>query len=568
MLDQDIPRYLNHNESGAALITVVMIAALLSIATIGILSGVGSNSQNSTDVLAETKAYYAAESGLQSTIKVLRHNSPAVSYSVATADPNLRTWLNYNCDISDSDPANDKVSIGPDPCDPYAGTGYYVTVSDPDNTGAALTFSTVGAYTASNVATTTFAGSNATNGTTLSFENVSNCVISFANNTHCAPNTTSPNSLLSTLKVTVVGTGAPVPSNNIDIPFSINYSIVAPRQATRTIRGIVRRLASSNTIRILLNPPTNNTYTLMGTTMKVCQTFSTTTCPVFPYIEVTPSAPGTTDIPLFMTTTPVEAYRLKVISIGYGPNGARKQLEGIVQKNFFNDLSGPAAITMQGTGTGLVFSPGNSSVFEISGDNGVPSVGVGDQTGLNTVINGIPHNNNNIQPAPAIVTDLPDWMATPQALDALVSQLRQTAQNSGRYYLNPTTNLTNVGDYSTGTGITFCEGDCTAGVDGGGILVVTGQLRNVGGWDFKGLIIVTGAEGWLRNGAGGGTVSGNVVIAPYGPAQLASNTFSIPPKYEVTGAGTSTVEYDAVTLDDAFNGTDAISNFMLGVAEK
>jgi len=73
----------------------------------------------------------------------------------------------------------------------------------------------------------------------------------------------------------------------------------------------------------------------------------------------------------------------------------------------------------------------------------------------------------------------------------------------------------------------------------------------------------------LRKGGGNGQIIGSVIIAPYTSAQLASNTFSLPPKYEVTGGGVSNVEYDAnVLVDTAFDGTSAISNFMLGVAEK
>ncbi|MDH3530241.1 MAG: hypothetical protein OEQ28_11800, partial [Acidobacteriota bacterium] len=308
------------------------------------------------------------------------------------------------------------------------------------------------------------------------------------------------------------------------------------------------------------------------TTVKLCETATTASpCPSFSPSLTVPSTAGTNDTEIFMSTTPVEPYRLVVTATGFGPNGARKQLEGIVQKNFFNDLAGPAAITMQGTGDGLVFDPGNSSVFEINGEDGsviVPSVGVVDQQGLDTVLDGIPSNNHNINPAPAVVTDLPDWMSTPQELDHLVSLLRTTAQNSGRYYLNPAENITNTGDFTAGSGITFCEGDCTAGADGGGIMVVTGQLRNIGGWSFNGLIIVTGTEGWLRQGGGDGTITGNVIIAPYGPDQLVSNIFDLPPKYEVTGGGVSDVSYDSVALGNAFDGTSAISNFMLGVAEK
>ena len=82
---------INNNESGAALVTVLMISVLLGIACIALLSSVGANSKNSTDVLSETKAYYVAESGLQATINVLRNNS-AATYSAAIADSDLSTF--------------------------------------------------------------------------------------------------------------------------------------------------------------------------------------------------------------------------------------------------------------------------------------------------------------------------------------------------------------------------------------------------------------------------------------------------------------------------------------------
>jgi hypothetical protein len=53
-----------------------------------------------------------------------------------------------------------------------------------------------------------------------------------------------------------------------------------------------------------------------------------------------------------------------VKSTGYGPNGAKKELEAIIQKNFFNGLGSGAATTMIGTrtppsgGLPFLFSPG------------------------------------------------------------------------------------------------------------------------------------------------------------------------------------------------------------------
>ena len=81
------------DESGAALIAVIFISILLVTASAMLLTAVGHNSRNSTDVLAETKSFYAAESGLQAVINVFRFNTDADfknnPYSYAVDDPDL-----------------------------------------------------------------------------------------------------------------------------------------------------------------------------------------------------------------------------------------------------------------------------------------------------------------------------------------------------------------------------------------------------------------------------------------------------------------------------------------------
>ena len=81
-------------ESGAALITVILVSLILLTACIALLSAVGVNSANTTDVLSETKAYYAAETGLQAAINELRYDCSA-TYSAAKSDPDMSTWLPY-----------------------------------------------------------------------------------------------------------------------------------------------------------------------------------------------------------------------------------------------------------------------------------------------------------------------------------------------------------------------------------------------------------------------------------------------------------------------------------------
>jgi hypothetical protein len=184
-----------------------------------------------------------------------------------------------------------------------------------------------------------------------------------------------------------------------------------------------------------------------------------------------------------------------------------------------------------------------------------------------------------MQPPPEMLSsEIPEWQQSPQTLDVFIDELRTAAQVSGQYFVNPSGNGNNFnvgstqnppGSFANGTGITFCEGSCKIGTNGGGILVVTGKLTNVGGFSFKGLIIVTGEEGWERDGTGSGQVIGNIVIAPYNkrtyvPENL-SSTF-LAPRYTVGGGGSSTVIYNDVNI--AFDVTSSISDFMLGIAEK
>ena len=155
--------------------------------------------------------------------------------------------------------------------------------------------------------------------------------------------------------------------------------------------------------------------------------------------------------------------------------------------------------------------------------------------------------------------------------------LYQTAFNTydptnttGRVFTGTTP--TTWGDNATGTGITFCDGDCELGpITGGGILVVTGQLTLRGNFNWHGLIIVTGSAGILRAGGGHGTIQGNIVLAPYVNNSISGNTDPpagaqfLAPKWDTNGGGSSDIQYNS---DNQNSGLGAISNNVLGVVEK
>jgi hypothetical protein len=264
-----------------------------------------------------------------------------------------------------------------------------------------------------------------------------------------------------------------------------------------------------------------------------------------------------------------------------------KQLEAVIQKDSFNDLSAPATLTLVGPtsttspASSFLFNPGSSNVTVYSGDDVVstdiiPPIGVMNPSNLNTVEDSVsgapphPFNGTVIGSPSDVSTETPDWLANPVALDATLKGLANVAQASGGFYASGTT-PTSWGNNSAGTGITFCDGNCSLSGNGGGILVVTGTLTFSGNFNFNGMIIVTGQGGVTRSGGGSGTIQGNIVVAPYVGSRIqdgidpgSSDTF-LSPQYDLSGGGNSTVVYNSKTLA---NSMLAVSNYAMGVVEK
>jgi hypothetical protein len=365
--------------------------------------------------------------------------------------------------------------------------------------------------------------------------------------------------------------------------FEIVLNMVSPYQATKVIRGAIMPngtiKANSAGVSILYD---SQLYNLMGSwiTLKNVSYVNTTTPPETGY-KVIPTAPpnntgtvGETSINVSMT--PTEPTRVVVRAVGYGPRGARKELETVVQKNFFNGLGAPATLTLIGpkTKTGspnFMFEPGNSQNVTYSGDDVVsnlliPSIGTTTDDNLTTVEGVVlcgKKCKSNIAGFPANVTDeMPFWLKNARNLDDTLESLKLVAKASGRYYTAGQT-PPNFGDNLNARGITFVDGDVSISGAGGGILVCTGKLTLNGGFDFNGLIIATGPEGVRRSGAGNGEIHGNMVVAPYDKANVAGGF--LPPQFDTRGGGNSEMRYNSSSVA---NGMLAVSNFVQGVAEK
>jgi hypothetical protein len=97
---------------------------------------------------------------------------------------------------------------------------------------------------------------------------------------------------------------------------------------------------------------------------------------------------------------------------------------------------------------------------------------------------------------------------------------------------------------------------------------VKGKLTTIGGVRFRGMIVVVGVDGILRNGNGGADdeIIGAIIIAPYILTPAPNGTW-LSPQFNVNGGGTSRVTYSG--LDYLFDGgITGTTNFVSGIAEK
>lgn len=570
------------NEDGAALVSVLMISLILLVASAGLLLESSMNSANVTDALSEQQAYVAAESGIQSAINALRGNvTPSVlidSTAAATAPANLITFTkalkpsisNLPSDttstprlsryLSYSATYTDRVTLGTSYA-PRTGHAFSVALSDPDNTGDLIAFQTTGLIDGTGSSKTFGSGANTV---TLTFNPKSSTSLTISGD-NVATN-------LGSFSISAQGTGYTFTQ---DVRFEISVITTDPYEAVRIVRGYfqVPRDGSGNPVSTTVTPASVGSlkiyydspmYVVIGSTITMTGG-ANATLPIG--YAVTPVI-GTNTVNCTMTAA--EPLRIMITATGYGPRGSKKVLEAIVQKNFFNGLGAPATLTLIGSTTGFMFEPGSSQNVTYSGDDiassvMIPPVGTSNNTNLATVNSQFATTGRkaDVFGTPANVSgELPSWLWNPTNLDATIKSLRSVAKASGNYY-NSGEGPSSPGSWATGKGITFIDGDYSIRADGGGILVVTGQLTLRGAFSFKGLIIVTGATGLRRSGGGNGLIQGNVVVVPYNPSNLAAGFLG--PQYDISGGGTSEMRYDS---NSVANGMNAVSNFVLGVAEK
>lgn len=629
------------NERGAALVMVLLISFLLIVALSALLMETSMNTANVTDATAEEQAYYAAESGIQSVVNVLRGNtvpsplinpspSPSptdnkidyvkalkkctsnISCNCATgactnpldAAPRFSRWMTYDTNFPD------RVILGNAAA--YTernGLAYSIKVENPDNVNNQIAYSAGGYIGSRGVLSVTWPGLTVNDSATITY-------VPKANNTIDVSAGPVNNIDFGKFVISYRGTGAVIPTRT---RFAINLSITVPFPVKKVIRGFIEvgTIGPTSTAWILYD---SQEYVIAGSTISLSPLpgCSFPACGIYEDItplpppdgyyrlgyRVTPTYPAaantTADTRVVGSMTAPEPIRLLIRATGYGPHGARKELEAIIQKSYFNGLGAPSPLTLIGppctpVGTctptlpptnpvppAFIFNPGTSTGTVYSGKDVrlkafLPPIGVTDDLNLDTVHYGVTHpapnkyNGKVFGTVSNIVDELPFWLQSPKNLDATLQQLKAVAVASGRYYTTnpPSSGVGRYGDPATATGITYVDGDLEFSQEGGGILVVTGGLTFKGGFVFNGLVVVTGAAGINRTGGGGGSLQGNMIVAPYtasGIACLANNTTCfLAPRYDISGGGSSEIIYNS---NNIANGLDALTNFVKGVAEK
>src|ERR1700752_145607 len=539
-------------ERGAALVTMLLASVLLLGAGGALIMTTMMSASNSLNSTAEMQAYYVAESGMQSTLNVLRGNTrpminlsdrmsfrtaiiPSISNGGSSGTPRLAGWLPYN---TPSDPNSlVPVSVG------TVTGGYRVTVENMDPNSHIVEFETSAKIIDGAPGKTyqrTFGTVGGTDEVTIRY--------SGQPSTNLAPDPNSfPLTLDSALGSFVIERPNTSTADDVVIPktgFEITITQSLPWAATTTLEGVFEGEVDT-----------------AGTTLKV--TFDKASVKADGTTYALNLASGTQVLDLAYTTSPTTTHipakvtspdpkRLLVKSYGFGPQGSEKRLEMMVTKANL-EYETPAGFTMRGADDCSAFS------FD-TGSSGAKWCSGVDHAGVETqrpafAISACDEDNATIK-KPETVSDpkigilgdddtTPGTIETPSYLDtadrarAYLSSLQDKAVATNRYFNRSTT----VSDSVDTPMYTFVDGDCTL-TSGSGVLVVTGTLTMRGHTNFNGVILVLGKGKLVRNGGGNGEIYGGITIAAF---DRVSGNF-IAPAFETNGGGNLTIQYDSLAL--------------------
>lgn len=562
LIEANSRRSNRQGERGAALVTMLLVTVLLLGAGGALIVTTSMSNNNSIGSTAEMQAFYVAESGMQSALNVLRGNTKplvtatdrmsfrtAIIPSISNGPDNtgatrLAGWLPYNNRF-------DATSLVPVTIGSITG-GYRVTVENLDPDSHIVEFQTSGSIDGGAAATPyqrTFGTVGGTDEVTIRYSAQADTTLTPDANSY-------PLTLDSALGSFVIERPVSSTSNDVVIPetnFELTITQTRPWAATTTLEGSFAGEVDTigTTLKVTFDKASvkadGTTYALnlAGGTQVLNLTYA--------------ASPAMTSIPLRVTSP--DPKRLLIKSYGFGPLGAEKRLELMVNKEYLESEM-PAGITLRGADdcSSLNLDTGSSGAKQYSGadysgvDPQRPTFAVTpcDEAAANA---GIKKHDTVADPEIGLLTDdagAANTVEQPSFLDnttkarAYLNGLQSKAQTLGRYFKPGTGSSTTIDDSLNSPKYTFIDGDCTL-TKGSGFLVVTGKLTMRGNTDFKGIILVLGQGELERNGGGNGDILGGITIARF---DRTSGGF-LAPTFTTNGGGNSNVQYDSASVRTA-----------------
>ena len=552
-------------ERGAALVTMLLVSVLILGAGGALIMTTMMSANNSVGSTAEMQAYYVAESGMQSALNALRGNTkpllvnsdrmsfrtaiiPSISNGGNGGTPRFAGWLPYN------DPA-DAASLVPVNLGTVTG-GYRVTVENMDPNSHIVEFQTSAIMDNGDTGKTfqrTFGTVGGADEVTIRYE-------AQAATTLTPDPNNFPLTLDSAIGSFVIERPLSSTADDVSIPktgFEITITQSLPWTATTYLEGTFEGEVDTNatTVKVTFDKAyvkadgTKYELNLDGGTKVLNLTYT--------------ASPATTSIPAKVTSP--DPKRLLLKSYGFGPQGAEKRLELMLNNANF-EFETPAGFTVKGADdcTALSFDSGSSGAKWYSGIDhaGVepqrPAFAVS-QCDKDDVDAGIVKHDTVVDPEIGVLgddettagtVDTPSFLDSADRARAYLSSLKNKAQATGRYFSGSKT----ITDSLNSSMFTFVDGDCTL-TSGAGFLVVTGTLTMRGNTDFKGVILVLGEGKLIRDGGGNGEILGGITIAAF---NRTAGGFTAP-TFHTNGGGNSNIQYDSSALSTAIGSGQNVS---------
>src|ERR1041385_7557880 len=565
-LDSKLNSTQRAGERGAALVTMLLVSILLLGAGGALIMTTMMSANNSVGSTAEMQAYYVAESGMQSALNVLRGNTkpllvasdrmsfrtaiiPSISNGGNGGTSRFAGWLPYNnpADASSLVPVNIGTVNG----------GYRVTIENLDPNSHIVEFQTSAIIDNGDTGKTfqkTFGTVGGTNEVTIRYQGQGATTLSPDQYTFPLTSDSALGSFVIERPATSTADDVNIPKTGFEIAITQSLPWAATTYLEGTFEGEVDTTAT--TVKVTFDKAlvkadgTKYALNLDGGTKVLNLKYT--------------SSPSTTSIPAKVTSP--DPKRLLIKSYGFGPQGAEKHLEMMVNHANF-EFETPAGVTFRGADdcTPLSLDTGSSGAKWYSG---VDHAGVEAQRPAFAVSPcdqddaqaGIKKPDTVVDPEIGLLGDIdttpgtvetPSFLMTADRARAYLNSLQSKAESTGRYFKSGTT----VNDSVNSPMFTFVDGDCT--LDGGsGFLVVTGTLTLRGNPNFKGAILVLGTGVLIRNGGGNGDIYGGITVAAFG--RTAGNFTA--PTFNTNGGGNSTIQYDSAALKNGIGSGTNVSD--------